>query len=78
MSWKSIEVNTTKLEKSPGQPLEDATYGDPLLTQLGISARPTNGLTTETWITVFEDEKPVNVYIRSQSDSFTTNPEITN
>ena len=40
---------------------------------VGDFTRPTNGLTTETWITVFEDEKPVNVYIRSQSDSFTTN-----
>ena len=74
--WKSIEVNTIKLGKSPGQRLEDAISEDPLLSQLGVSILPTNGHITETWITAFEDEKPVNVYIRFLSDSFTTNQEI--
>src|SRR6056300_867943 len=74
-SWKSIQVNTTKLGKSHGLLLEDVILEDPLLSQLGTSILPTNGHTTETWITAFEDEKPVNVYIRFQSDSFTTNQE---
>ena len=56
-SWKSIEVNTTKLGKLPGQRLEDAISADPLLTRLGISIQLMNGHTTETWITAFEDEK---------------------
>ena len=75
-SWNSIEVNTIKLEKLPGRRLEDAISEDPLLTRLGISTQVMNGPTTEMWITAFEDEKPVNVYIKSQSDSFITNQEI--
>ena len=76
--WKSIEVNTIKLGKSPGQRLEDAISEDPLLTRLGISTQLMSGHTTETWITAFEEERRVNVFIRFQSDSFTMNPETLN
>ena len=38
-SWKSIEVNTTKLGKLPGQRLEDVISADLLLTKLGISTQ---------------------------------------
>ena len=77
-SWKSIEVNTTKLGKSPGQRLEDVISEDLLLTKLGISMQVMNGPTTEMSITAFEEESPVNVYIKYQSDSFTTSQEIIN
>ena len=76
MSWRSIEVNTTKLGKLPGQRLEDVISADHLLTKLGISTQLMSGLTTETWITAFEQERPVNVFIRYQSDSFIMNQEI--
>ena len=66
------------VRKLHGQRLEDVISDDPLLTRLGISTQLTNGHTTETWITAFEDEKPVNVYIRFQSDSFITNLETRN
>ena len=63
----------------PGQRLEDVILDDPLLTiPLGISTQLTNGRTTETLITAFEDERPVNVYIRFLYDSFITNLETQN
>ena len=70
--WRSIGVNTIKLERSHGQRLEDVISEDPLLTRLGILAPNTNGHTTETWITAYEEESLVNVYIKYQSDFFTT------
>ena len=77
-SWNSIQVSTMQFGKLHGQRLEDVILDDPLLTRLGISTQLTSGHTTETWITAFEDEKPVNVYIRFQSDSFITNLETRN
>ena len=75
--WRSIGVNTIKLERSHGQRLEDVISEDPLLTRLGILAPNTNGRTTETWITAYEEESLVNVYIKYQSDFFTMSRKTT-
>ena len=57
----------------PGQLLEVATSDGHLSIPWETLTPPLNGLTTETWITAYQDDKPVSTSIRYPRDSTTTN-----
>src|SRR5210317_423792 len=77
-NWKLIQDNTIPREKLLGQHLEVATLDGNLSIPLATLTPPMNGLTTETSIIAYQEDKLVSTSIRYLYDSITMNPEITN
>ena len=76
-NWKLIQDSTIPREKLPGQLLEVATLDGNLSIPWETLTPPLNGLTTETWITAYQEEKLVSTSIRYLYDSIIMNHEIT-
>ena len=76
-SWKLIQDSTIPRGKSLGQHLEVVTLDGSLSIPWATLTPPLNGLTTETSITAYQDDKLVSASIKYLYDSITMNPEIT-